>query len=109
VRAVVDFVARHTNITGGITFHTYSGVLLRPFSHQSDEAFPAEDLWTYQKIGEKGTEITGYPNISATDGNVIRPPGAQKSLTMALGFDSYLRKIIRRIEFKVRESNFATL
>lgn len=64
VHAIVDFIARHKNITGGITFHTYSGVLLRPYSHQPDESFPAEDLWTYQKIGAKGTEITGYPNIS---------------------------------------------
>lgn len=64
VHAMVDFIARHKNITGGITFHTYSGVLLRPYSHQPDESFPAEDLWTYQKIGAKGTEITGYPNIS---------------------------------------------
>lgn len=64
VHAIVDFIARHKNITGGITFHTYSGVLLRPYSHQPDESFPAEDLWTYQKIGAKGTEITGYPNVS---------------------------------------------
>jgi len=64
VRAVVDFIARHPNLTGGVTFHTYSGVLLRPFSHQADEAFPAEDLWTYEKIGAKGTETTGYPYIS---------------------------------------------
>jgi murein tripeptide amidase MpaA len=64
VRAIADFIVKHPNITGGITFHTWGGVLLRPYSHQSDEAFPAEDLWTYQKIGAKGTEITGYPNIS---------------------------------------------
>jgi hypothetical protein len=25
---------------------------------------PAEDLWTYEKIGQKGTDITGYPAIS---------------------------------------------
>lgn len=25
---------------------------------------PAEDLWTFQKIGKKGSEITGYPNVS---------------------------------------------
>ena len=30
IRAVVDFVTRHPNITGGISFHTWSGVLLRP-------------------------------------------------------------------------------
>ncbi len=64
VRNVVAFIARRPNITGGITFHTWSGVLLRPYSHQSDDAFAAEDLWTYQKIGAKGTELTGYPNIS---------------------------------------------
>ncbi len=64
VRAIVDFIVKHANITGGVTFHTWGGVLLRPYSHQPDDAFPAEDLWTYQKIGAKGTEITGYPNIS---------------------------------------------
>jgi len=64
VRAVVDFVARHKNITGGISFHTWSGVLLRPFEHQPDEEMHAEDLWVYQATGRKGTELTGYPHIS---------------------------------------------
>lgn len=64
VRAFVDFQVQHPNITGGVSFHTYSGVLLRPHAGKPDDAFPAEDLWTYQKIGQKGTEITGYPNIS---------------------------------------------
>ncbi len=64
VRAVVQFIASHPNITGGISFHTYSGVILRPYSTKNDEAMPAEDLWTYQKIGQKGTDLSGYPNIS---------------------------------------------
>jgi len=64
VRAIVQFIATHPNITGGISFHTFSGVLLRPHDTQPDDAFPAEDLWTYQKIGQQGTEMTGYPNIS---------------------------------------------
>jgi murein tripeptide amidase MpaA len=64
VRAIAQFIASHPNITGAVTFHTYSGVLLRPFSDKPDEKFPAEDLWTYQKIGQKGTELTGYPHIS---------------------------------------------
>ncbi len=64
VHAVVDFVTSHPNITSGVAFHTYSGVILRPRSAQSDDSFPAEDLWTYQKIGKKGTDLTGYPNIS---------------------------------------------
>jgi hypothetical protein len=41
-----------------------SGVLLRPYDDRSDDEFPTNDLWTYQKIGTKGTEITGYPNVS---------------------------------------------
>ncbi len=64
VRAVVDFIARHKNLTGGTTFHTWSGVLLRPFEHLPDEEMHAEDLWVYQAVGKKGTELTGYPNIS---------------------------------------------
>lgn len=64
VRTIVDFIVRNRNITGALTFHTWSGVLLRPYGTQPDDNFPAEDLWTFQKIGDKGTEITGYPNIS---------------------------------------------
>ena len=64
VRAVVDFIARHPNIIGAVTFHTWSGVILRPYGTQSDDNFPAEDLWTFQRIGEKGTQLTGYPTIS---------------------------------------------
>jgi murein tripeptide amidase MpaA len=64
VRSLVEFLTTHPNITGAIAFHTFSGVLLRPYSHVSDEEYPVNDLRTYKHIGEKGTEITGYPNIS---------------------------------------------
>ena len=64
VRAIVDFIAAHPNITGGIAFHTYSGVLLRPYSTHPDDHIPVEDLWTFQKIGDKGKELTGYPAVS---------------------------------------------
>ncbi len=64
VRAVVEFVVGHPNITGGVAFHTWSGVLLRPFDHLADTEMHAEDLWHYQKVGAKGTELTGYPAIS---------------------------------------------
>lgn len=64
VRAVVHFITHHPNITGGLSFHTWSGVLLRPLSTQSDDELPAEDLWAFKEQGAKGTAITGYPNIS---------------------------------------------
>jgi murein tripeptide amidase MpaA len=64
VRAVVDFFARHPNICGGTSLHTFSGVLLRPFGHMPDDKMPAEDLWSYQKMGTMGEQLTGYPAIS---------------------------------------------
>ena len=63
-RALVAFITEHPNLCGAVTFHTYSGVLLRPYGTQPDDAFPAEDLWTYQTLGKKGTELTGYPSVS---------------------------------------------
>ncbi len=64
VRNLMDFIVKHKNITGAVTFHTFSAVLLRPYDDRADEAFPAEDLWTYQKIGDQGTKMTGYGNVS---------------------------------------------
>jgi hypothetical protein len=64
VRAVVDFIARHPNLCGGVSFHTHSGVILRPFSTEPDDNMPAEDLWLYKRFGKKSTELTGYKSIS---------------------------------------------
>lgn len=64
VRNLTQFITSHPNITGGVAFHTFGGVILRPFDMKPDDEFPAEDLWTYKKIGEKGTQLTGYPNAS---------------------------------------------
>ena len=64
VRAIVDFIARHKNLTGAISFHTFSGLLLRPYSYHPDEEFPVEDLRVYEKLGESGARLTGYPAVS---------------------------------------------
>ena len=64
VRAVVDFIVGHANICGATTFHTFSGVLLRPYGDRPDDKMPAEDLWVYKTVGKKGEELTGYPAIS---------------------------------------------
>lgn len=65
VHAIVDFISRHKNIGAGVALHSYSGALLRPYSYQGDDKFLAEDLWAFEKIGAKGTELTGYPAVSA--------------------------------------------
>ncbi|HEX2620854.1 MAG TPA: M14 family metallopeptidase [Phototrophicaceae bacterium] len=64
VRAIVQFISSHPNVTGGVAFHTFSGVLLRPYDDKADDAFPVNDLKTYKQIGQKGTDLTGYPNIA---------------------------------------------
>lgn len=81
VRAIVDFIAHHPNIWCGVAFHTYSGVLLRPYSYQSDDEFPPEDLWIFTKMGAKGTELTGYPVASAFEAFRYHP---KKVITGAL-------------------------
>jgi murein tripeptide amidase MpaA len=63
-RNLVDFIVKHPNITSVVTFHTFSAVLLRPYDDRPDDAFPAEDLWVYQKIGEQGTKLTRYPHLA---------------------------------------------
>lgn len=64
VHAIVDAIAKRPNICGAVTFHTFSGVHLRPPSRKPDDDIPAEDLWAYKKIGDVALEMTGYPAIS---------------------------------------------
>ena len=58
------------NITGGVAFHTWSGVLLRPFEHLPDDEMHAEDLWVYQAHGRQGhrahrlSRHLGLPRVS---------------------------------------------
>ena len=62
--AAMRWVGNHPNITGAISFHTFSGVHLRPPTKGSDDTLPTADLRTYQRLGKKATEITDYPAIS---------------------------------------------
>lgn len=64
IRALVDFIIQHPNINIAITFHTFSRVLLRPYSTKADDDMITEDLWIYKRIGELGTKLTGYRSAS---------------------------------------------
>ncbi len=63
-RAVVDFLLAHKNVCGMVTHHTYSGVILRPFTDKDDSEMPPLDLGVYKVIGDRGEELTGYPCLS---------------------------------------------
>jgi hypothetical protein len=64
IRAYVQTVTERPNITGHVAYHTFSGVHLRPYSGRPDDDFPTQDLRAYKIIGERGTELTGYPTAS---------------------------------------------
>ena len=64
VRAMVDFVVQHPNIGAAVSFHTHSGVILRPMGSQSDDDMTPEDLWLYKRLSDIGAKLTGYPAIS---------------------------------------------
>ena len=64
VKAMVDFIVGHPNIGAGISYHTHSGVILRPMGTQSDDDMIPEDLWSYQRFSKLGEKLTGYPAIS---------------------------------------------
>jgi murein tripeptide amidase MpaA len=64
VRAMVDFVVKHPNIGAAVSFHTHSGVILRPMGTQSDDDMTPEDLWQYKRFSDLGAKLTGYPAIS---------------------------------------------
>jgi len=68
VRAVVQGVVDRPNIGIYFAHHTYSGVILRPYSDRADDAFPTVDKWTYDELGRRAEELTGYPYLGVYDG-----------------------------------------
>ena len=64
VRAMVDFIAHRPNIGAAVSFHTHSGVILRPMGTQSDEQMTPEDLWMIKRLSAAGEKLTGYPAVS---------------------------------------------
>ena len=85
IRAVVEFISSHPNINLAVTYHTFSGVILRPFSTRADTEMDTGDLWIYQKIGQRGTDLTGYRNVSVFHDFLYHP----KEVTTG-AFDDWL-------------------
>lgn len=67
-RAVAEFLLKQTNITGGQSFHTATGIILRPSSLRSDTKMSPKDRAAFTALGEVGERLTGYPCVSVYDG-----------------------------------------
>jgi hypothetical protein len=63
-RKIVDFIVRHPNIGMIESFHTTSGVHLRPYAARPDADMPPQDLEDYQAILAEGQPMTTYPQAS---------------------------------------------
>jgi len=96
IRAAVSFISRHNNISVAVTYHTYSGVILRPFSTRPDEVMETGDLWVYELMGERGKELTGYPCLSVYHGFRYHP----KEVTNG-GFDDWVYDHLGMFSFTV--------
>ncbi|MEF3273911.1 MAG: carboxypeptidase [Chloroflexus sp.] len=73
IRAAVEFLTSHLNVSSAISYHTYSGAILRPYSDKPDDQLPIDDLWTYKELGRRGEEITGYRHVSVYHGFRYHP------------------------------------
>ena len=67
-RAIVQAITDRPNICGYISYHTMSGVHLRPLGSKPDDELPTRDLDAYKRIGEEATRLTGYPAVSIHHG-----------------------------------------
>lgn len=63
IAALLRAITEWKNICTYFAHHTFSGVHIRAYSNQADEALAADDLWTYEVLGEMATELTGYESI----------------------------------------------
>lgn len=73
IQAVVRFVASHPNINTALTFHTYSRVLLRPYSTKPDDQMDPGDVNLFKRLGKIGSDLTGYPHMSTYHGFRFEP------------------------------------
>ena len=60
IDALVRALVARPNVCGYNAFHTSGGVLLRPSSTQPDAKLAPVDVWTWEQLGRRGTELTGY-------------------------------------------------
>ena len=64
IRAAVQAIVDRPNITCAVSYHTFGGVLLRPYGARPDDDFPPADLRAYDRMADEAVRLTGYPRAS---------------------------------------------
>ena len=67
-RAVVEAFLARKRVSIALTYHTYCGAILRPFSGRDDREMNGEDLSVFNALAAVGTKHTGYPSMSVYHG-----------------------------------------
>jgi murein tripeptide amidase MpaA len=88
-RAIAQYWSTHKNINGFVAYHTYAGAILRPYSTHPDEHFATHDLDVFKLIGERGTELTGYPCVSVFHNFAYDPKEPMHGAMDDYAFDFY--------------------
>lgn len=74
-RALAEYIIARPNITGVISYHTFSGIILRPSAMKRDDQLPLEDVQTMKALAKRGEALTGYPSVPVYEGfNYHSPP-----------------------------------
>jgi murein tripeptide amidase MpaA len=74
-RALAEFIVGRKNITGIISYHTFSGIILRPSAMKRDDQLNQDDLHIMKALAKRGEELTGYPSEPVFEGfNYGNPP-----------------------------------
>lgn len=84
-RNVADFILSHKNIAGLMSYHTTSGVHLRPSAQKPDSEMNKTDVKMFNEIGERGKEFSGYPHVNTFEGFVSSP---QTGIFMDWAYDN---------------------
>jgi len=63
-RILADFIVSKPHISMIESYHTTSGIHLRPYAARPDSDYPPKDFLDYSAILSKGTEMTTYPVAS---------------------------------------------
>ncbi len=74
-RCLIDFILSKPHISQVESYHTTSGIHLRPYAARPDGDFPPQDLQDYNAILAKGTAITTYPVASVYNDFTTIEPG----------------------------------
>jgi murein tripeptide amidase MpaA len=88
-KAQVDFILAHPNIAGIQSFHTHSGVFLRPYCNRGDEHIPPEDMRNYMAVSALGTELTGYPVLSVYNDFTRDKSNPRRGVFVDWAYDHY--------------------